>query len=82
MESGFINHHNGCSLRKHQTSKIGECCHMRRLEDVYAEIGSYVAHDVEGLLSSNIVLIGCIVLYSISSFVHGSEVAHNSKGAL
>ena len=46
------------------------------------EQGSYEAHIAEGMLSSNIVLIGCMLLYSRSGFVQGSKVAHNSEGAL
>ena len=63
------------------TKHIGGCFHIKRLEDVYAELGLYEAH-VEGMQSSNIVLIGCMFLYSRSSFVQGSKVAHNSEGAL
>ena len=36
------------------TKHIGECCHVNRLEDVYAEFGLYEAH-VEGMWSSNFV---------------------------
>ena len=80
LQSGFISHHGDCSLKGHQTSQIGGRCHMRRLEDFYVELGSYEAHVAEGMLSSNTVLIGCMLLYSRTSFVQGSEVGHNLEG--
>ena len=55
---------------------------MRRLEDVYVELGSYDTHIVVVMLSTNRVLIRCMMLYSRSGFVQGSKVAHNSEGAL
>ena len=82
MQSGFISHHGDCSLKGHQTSQIGGRCHMRRLEDVYAELGSYEAHVAEGMLSSNIVLIECMLLYSRFGFVQGLKVAHKLEGVL
>ena len=38
------------------TKHIGGCCHVKKLEDVYARLGLYEAH-VEGMRSSNSVLI-------------------------
>ena len=39
------------------TKHIGGCCHVKRLEDVYAEFGLYEAH-LEGMRPSNSMLIG------------------------
>ena len=39
------------------TKHIGGCSHVKRMEDVYAELGLYEAQ-VEGIRSSNSVLIG------------------------
>ena len=53
------------------TKHIGGCCHVTRLEDVYAELGLYEAH-IEGMWSSNPVLIGWCNGYGffVESFIH------------
>ena len=53
------------------TKYIVGFCHVKRLEDVYAELGLYEAH-IEGMRSSNSMLNGWCGDYEffVDSFIH------------
>ena len=44
------------------TKHIGGCCHVKRLENVYAKLGMLDEAHVEGMRSSNPVLMGYAVI--------------------